>query len=104
MTKTESQIQREIITYLRSQNWLVIRNHTQGLKYTGGRSTNPNKGMPDLLVVKDSYYLWIEVKKPGGSLSIDQIKWHENARKYGMNVAVLHDAKQCVAMENFKWK
>jgi hypothetical protein len=86
--KKESELQKEIIEFLKSNGWFVIRNHTQGIRYTKGRGTNPNKGIPDLLAVKDDNYVWIEVKTLEGIVSVYQIAWIKNVRNYGANVLI----------------
>jgi Holliday junction resolvase len=99
MGKRESVIQKEIMDYLKSEKWFVIRNHTQGLKYTGGRSTNPNKGMCDLLAIKDGKYIWIEVKTLSGVVSKYQIEWMKNAKRYGARILVadcVYDVKEFI--------
>ncbi len=88
MSKLESLIQKEIIEYLKANNWLVTRNHTQGIKYTRGVGTNPNRGIPDLGIVKEGRLTYIEVKTEKGKLSEDQKKWIKNAERYGVKTIV----------------
>ena len=88
MSLTESEIQRDIKNYLQKTGWKVIRNHTQGVKYSRGRGTNPNAGMPDLLSLRAGEYVWIEVKTPSGKLSIIQLMYIARLRNHGAKVII----------------
>lgn len=62
----ESQIQKEIITYLKEQKYKVHRVNSGKVKVNGGWMQLFEEGTPDILVFGyNSYILWIEVKKPG---------------------------------------
>lgn len=89
--KKESQIQKEIIVWLETNGFMVIRNHTQGVKYTNGRGSNPNKGLPDLAALKYGKWTFIEVKTPKGKLSEGQVSWIERAISFGAHVLVASD-------------
>lgn len=91
MGKPESKIQKEIMNYLESQNFLVIRNHTQGVRYTRGRGSNPNKGISDLTIIKNGKIAFIEVKTEKGKLEESQIDFIEKALKYGVPMLVASD-------------
>ena len=88
MLISETKIQKHIIDALYKLGWLVLRNHAQGVKYTGGRGKNPSAGIPDLLAVKESKYVWIEVKTPKGKLSKSQEDMHLKLRFHGATVLV----------------
>lgn len=96
MKKLESQIQKEITELLTKQGFWVIRNHTQGIKYTRGRGTNPNKGIPDLLAIKNGKFFFIEVKKKGGSLSEEQKAWIKKAYDNGIVVHVVTSVEDVI--------
>ncbi len=70
---------------------MVIRNHTQGVKYSGGRGRNPSAGLPDLAALKNGKWTFIEVKTPEGSLQKSQITWIEKAVSFGAHVLVASD-------------
>jgi Holliday junction resolvase len=88
LLKSESKIQSEIMSLLNELGFFVIRNHTQGVRFTTGRGSNPNRGMPDLTAIKAGEVFFIEVKTPQGKLNQDQIKWHEKAYQQGVLVLV----------------
>lgn len=81
----ESDIQRQILDYLKSrQDIIAWRNHTQGVKQSAGRTRNPSAGMPDIIgiaTICDSIgvFMAIEVKAPGKRVKPDskQAKWIE---------------------------
>jgi hypothetical protein len=61
---TESQIERDIIKYLRLRGFLVIQTH-------GPRNRPVAEGLPDLLVYRGKWqqHVWVEVKTATGKLS-----------------------------------
>ena len=75
----ETKIQREITNYLLTQGWLVLRLNS----LRAGRLTSYivypkaiTTGMPDLLAIKASTCLWIEVKATNGRTSTAQRNAH----------------------------
>ena len=77
MSRTlESDIQRDIIAYLTMAGYWPLRFYMGAIKQAGGRrAKNPNRGFPDILVwdkERTGKVFAIEVKKPGGRLSVDQ--------------------------------
>ncbi len=66
---TEGDVLRQVRDFLRIHGFFVTRNQ-QGL--------GNEKGKPDLEAVSPKgTHWWIEVKKPGGKLSDDQIKFRD---------------------------
>ena len=89
MGKLEKEIQKEIIDYLRSEDFFVYKNTSQGQRIQGkGRVKSTTKGIPDLTVLKDGKMFYIEVKTLEGVVSKDQIEWMKNAKKYGARILV----------------
>lgn len=88
MLISETKIQKQIIDALFGLGWLVLRNHAQGVKYTGGRGKNPSAGIPDLLAIKNGKYVWIEVKTPKGKLSKSQEDMHLKLEYHGCTLIV----------------
>jgi len=94
--RKEEQIQRQIVDLLEAYGWLVIRtNKFCGHAIASQGAIEP--GMPDLqarkLIYRDALYndwriLWIEVKRPGGKVSLKQATWHQLAQKRGETVIV----------------
>ncbi len=62
----ERDIRREITDYLRLTGWFVWSNY---------QTMGSFKGLSDLTAIKDGIVLFIEVKKPGGIQSPEQVKW-----------------------------
>ena len=91
MGKAESTIQKEIIVFLETNGFMVIRNHTQGVKYSGGRGRNPSAGLPDIGALKNGKWIFIEVKTERGKLRESQINWIERAVSFGAHVLVASD-------------
>lgn len=85
----ETDIQREVIAYLKTRGFLVWRNHTQGIRLSGRRLKNPNAGQPDVWAVKLGQLLGIEVKTSTGRLQPEQVEWIEKAQQYGVPVIVV---------------
>lgn len=71
----ESDIQKEVIDYLKAAGWLVFRMNA------GRARMNMHlcpAGTPDLLAVSPrGFYLWIEVKTKKGEISLAQAAMHE---------------------------
>ena len=74
---TEHEIQNQIIDYLKTTNWLVIRiNGVNRGKiksyYVYNGSENAQKGLPDLLIMKKGKCIGLEIKTATGKQSEDQ--------------------------------
>ena len=96
---TEAEIQRQCIELLTRTGWLVIR-------LNGGRSGTilwsrwyddtgvcHQKGISDILAVKNSRLLALEIKRPGGKLSIEQREFLTCAMQHGAMPLVVEDVK-----------
>jgi Holliday junction resolvase len=97
---TEAEIQRQCIELFTRTGWLVIR-------LNGGRSGTilwsrwydsegvcHQKGISDILAVKDSRLLALEVKRPGGKLSVEQKAFLTCAMEHGATPLVVEDVKE----------
>jgi Holliday junction resolvase len=80
---TESEIERDIIQYLRLRGYMVLRTH-------GPRNRPLAEGLPDLLVCRESYKepVFVEVKNETGKLSIAQAEMHAALTEHGVRVIV----------------
>ena len=75
MSRTETEIKKEITDYLRNRGYTVHRMNSGKAKVKGGYLELCEKGTPDILVLgKDKYILWIETKKPGGNPTEEQLE------------------------------
>lgn len=70
----ESDIQRAIKQYLQWRGWFVVKIH---------QSLGSYPGIADLVATKDGVTVWIEVKKPGGRLSVSQEKFRDDITRHG---------------------
>ena len=83
---TETEIQKEIVAYLKDANCLVYRMNAGS--YTNKIKTVP-KGTPDLLVITQyGFTFWIEVKTKTGKVTIIQGNMHSRLRSYGQRIIV----------------
>jgi len=93
----ESQIQKQIVDYLKASGFFVIRNY-MGPIHVYGRDIirpNPNAGMPDLMAIKAGLTHFIEVKTKTGKLSDKQKQWIEKAYRAGLLVHVFRSLDDC---------
>ena len=82
---TESELQKQIIDYLKLCNAIVFRMNS------GQRQNNVKlcpSGTPDILAVLPHKTLWIEVKTDKGKLRPSQITMHSRLKERGQEVIV----------------
>jgi len=85
----ESEIQRDIITYLELIKCKVFRMNSGIVKSAGGgRMHLCEKGTPDLLVIGKNLIMWIEVKRADEKLSESQKKMFDYLFNCGQCVVV----------------
>lgn len=90
---TESQIQKQIIDYIRLLNGLVFRMNAGSTKHNVKLAP---KGTPDLFTVTPFGAYWIEVKTATGKLRKSQVAMIKKLRDMGQIVIVarsLEDVK-----------
>jgi len=93
---TESQIQKQIIDYLKLSGYLVFRMNS-GKARNNIRLCPP--GTPDLLAVSSKGNLWIEVKTDSGKCTKEQNDMQYDLRKTGEQVIIarsLDDVKEFI--------
>lgn len=86
---TEKSLQQEIMWKLKAMGWLVLRLPP---------SIYSSQGLPDLLAIKGSDYVLIEVKSPRGKLSKKQLLFHLLIEQVNGNIIV---AKSWQDVENY---
>lgn len=86
---TEKSLQQEIMWKLKAMGWLVLRLPP---------SIYSSQGLPDLLAIKGSDYMLIEVKSSRGKLSKKQVLFHELIKQANGNIVV---AKSWQDVENY---
>ncbi len=83
----EKDIQDEILEYLGWAGILAWRNNTGAAKYEGKERTYfvrfSRPGASDIFAIKNGRFIAIEVKKPGGKLSPNQVTFLEEVREAG---------------------
>ena len=104
MEKKESEIQREIIAWLKSEEYFFFREYLGPvINHFGSKrvfSKNPNAGLPDILGLSKtspSFFFGIEIKSSNGKLSDKQkakILEIEKAGGYCIATRSLEDVKQ----------
>ncbi len=70
----EGAILRQIRDFLRLYGWKVVRIH---------QSLGSEKGIPDLVAIREGRHVWIEVKAPKGYLSEHQVAWLQDLEDHG---------------------
>ena len=73
----ESEVRKEIKEYLQRAGWFVFPVHQQGFR--------AYKGISDYIAIKSGKVAFIEVKKPGGKQSKDQIKFQQDVTDHRGN-------------------
>lgn len=90
----EAVIERDIVQYLRTRGFLVLRTH-------GPRNRPAEEGIPDLLVYPPfamGRETWIEVKAKGGRLSDDQAFMHDRLQDRGARVIVARSVEDVAGL------
>ncbi len=93
---TETEIQKEILTYLQRTGWMAWKNHVGSVKVRGGRTTNQKKGSPDIEAIKNGLFLGVEVKTGTGHIQQVQVDWLENIVKHGGMALVVHSLETAI--------
>ena len=91
ITLKESDLERQIAEYLALDSWYT--RHFE-LNYSERKQRSVGeRGMPDLLALRyhppgASDCLWIELKRPGGRVTMDQRAWRDRERRRGATVLI----------------
>lgn len=111
----ERDVSRQVKEFLEWHGWRVIRNNVTKVKDRTGKWTSYGEvGMPDLLALlyintnphpAVSLALWVEMKKPGGRLSPQQVEWHRNEMVRGGLVVVASQLEDFETwyLKTFSW-
>ena len=95
----ESDIQRAIIKWLNLQEGTFCwKNHTTGVPIgkTGKFRLNFNKGIADIVGVKNKRAFAFEVKKEGNKASDYQREWLEKFDKAGGYAGIVHSLDEAI--------
>ncbi len=86
----ESDIQRTIIEYLKLKRHFFWRNNSGALKTDkGGFIRFGAVGSPDICVIKDGFFIGLEVKKKGTKQSPAQLEWEKACKAAGAEYYVV---------------
>ena len=107
--KSESQIEKEIISWLTASNivfWPIKIKGDPTLTRNGIRfKKNKNRGFSDIHVCHNGRAIYLEVKKCGGECSQDQLDTQMRVRSQGRGiyefVTSVQEAKNAIFGENF---
>lgn len=89
MAKLESCVQREIIAYLESCGWYVVKLI----------QTNKN-GIPDLMAVREGKCIFVEVKREGQTAKPLQVYRINELIQHGATAFVAHSVGDVIAYMN----
>ena len=76
----EKSVQRDCIGWLEKRGWIVTK---MGL--------NSQRGWPDLLCLRNSQTVFVEVKRPGGQLAPLQVEMAKRLHRSGFVVLCIDD-------------
>lgn len=81
----EKDIQSSILEYLHARGIFCWKEHSSGIMIDGGQRYMPIglKGKSDILGIYKGKFLAIEVKRPSGKISNEQLEFLTNINKYG---------------------
>ena len=77
---TETEIRGQIVAYLKTLPDCKVRTQQ---KHSKNRANQTEKGWPDISGYYKNAGLFIEVKKPGGTLTLEQMHFIQDAQKHG---------------------
>lgn len=104
---TEAEIQEDILAYLDAQDICHWRMETTGIPIvtkSGKLILTKNvqrRGMADILVIFQSKPVWIEVKSPTGTQSLDQIKFQEKVSREGTVYSIARSVDDVIELLDF---
>ena len=95
----EKYIEREIISYLRTQKWLACKIRTSG-RIVGGRVMGLPRdelGVSDIIACSpDGMFHALEIKNAKGKLSDHQIAWGNMVRRIGGRYTILRSLEEAI--------
>lgn len=94
----EQQIQKSIIDYLRLKGWYVYKNATVGTykQSTGKYIPAQTHGVADLTAIKDGHVVQIEIKRPGGKQSENQVIFADDWMSHGGTYILIHNIDEAM--------
>lgn len=97
----EREIQKQIIDYLELKKYLVVKVNNVGIRKPDG-SFIPvrQKGISDLICLKEGNFIAIEVKNKNGRLTDNQVEFLDSVEDHGGTVFVARSLDE--VMSTFK--
>lgn len=95
----ETDIQSEVLSWLKKQKICHWRTDIRGRPIKGGRGKNPMAGFPDLCIVIGDIgrLLCVELKRPGEKASLAQIEWGNKLITAGVIFVVCHSLDEVIS-------
>lgn len=93
----ESDIQKTIIDYLKIKRHFFWRNNSGAYKTeNGGFVRFGEAGSPDICIVKDGFFIGLEVKASKGKQSPNQIEWEKAIKAAGGEYYVVRSLDEVI--------
>lgn len=96
--KTEHSIQNDILTYLRYNGFMVLRNNSGAVKIQDRLIKFGQRGSADILAWKNGVPYAIECKTKTGRLSEFQKQWLEEAKDHGIVTIVARSVEDVISV------
>lgn len=80
MNSKESKLTKDIRDYLHSEGWLSWKNH--GTQFS-------EAGLPDVMAVKESKFIALEIKTATGKATVLQERWIQKLKAQGVAAGVV---------------
>lgn len=92
---TETEIQKEILTWLSQRGFFVWRNQNMPTRHRQNL-TFVLKGMPDIMILCRAQFIGIEVKTNEGRLSPEQLERGDDINKHGGHYFVVRSLAEAI--------
>ncbi len=101
---TEKQYQADIMVLARAAGWMVAHFHDSRRQVRPGVFVGDKdaKGFPDLVLVRASEFLVIEVKRETGKLEPEQVTWLDALDRAGVETMVVRPSDWPVVRERLR--
>lgn len=81
---TEKHVTEQVIGWLKAHSCYCVRLNSGLISTPDGRRMRiGERGLPDWIILRDKRYFFLELKRPGKTLSPDQESWFEFAKRGG---------------------
>ena len=95
----ETAISKAIADAIKALGFKVLRLHSGGVKVRGGYMAGNETGTPDRCVLlSGGTVVFLEVKRPGEKQRAEQVKWADDAAKWGHVVHVVDNTQDAIRL------